>query len=892
MNKKLLFGIMSLAALAACTNDDFDSQQQVAEGISPIQFEVINNNASMRATMGENTVVWSAKDGDLFTLYHGAGYTTPAAVTGYQNATYKANAVDGGVATLTTPSVILEGSAIMVWPVDTTFSIKSTDKLSIKIPAVQGGKDEKGNDIIQYQIPYVSDLINIQTYKAYNEDATKGAVTAYNTAGKDRKYSVYMRPMASQLNLTADYAGSDATIAQLYAGGSDGLTGEDAVDEIAVSSVDLLTTAGGTTKFTTKIPLQFAAPTGTQGTNWTAKAPNHAWTQVTNFNVGGITAADQVDKLTTKHLFAGNTGGKFLILPQANIGAAGVAEGAVVVNTNYGKVIVAPTTFGTNTGKYDATEIADAWYRYAAAGAGAGTYAETETTIAGTGSDASKVRYTNTIDKGLAQVIDAFSKNTAATGSIVVGEPTGAKGTRYVKVLLKYLDMSDLHIKTDKQLRDAAKVWKKMNLSDVTVYLDGDATGKFEISQKTIEVINTINASVSGKSFKVMPCTITTPDEDCTDIVVTGGGDIKDMAFIVANAGAKANVVLKADQNWKWNGTVKVATAATTGINQFINKGTLTNNETKVLAITDNTTPATQLFSIPLINDGTWNVTAGTLRVQFNVTNNGQVNIAKNAQYRQDGQDAFAKKTIFTNEATDKPSRFGGDDSKIGKVENKGVFATIGGADINNYGLIEHADADAKTYISANQSLAANGFAADADFTANFDPATSGTGNKMGRINLPFSNKEEDNISVSAALAQGFISVTVTDADAPSNGDLNASVVGGKVNYVIVNGGIKKISTVSGQIKYVEFNQPNTEIEWAVAAANYEGLMVLSPVNIKLGTTIKIWNGTTPGTGACYLGADMYVGGTFNNGTAGTMPSWNGYYGNTATNFATKYITY
>jgi hypothetical protein len=310
------------------------------------------------------------------------------------------------------------------------------------------------------------------------------------------------------------------------------------------------------------------------------------------------------------------------------------------------------------------------------------------------------------------------------------------------------------------------------------------------------------------------------------------------------------------------------------------------------LAIYDDATPtAAQLFSIPLINDGTWNVTAGTLRVQFNVTNNGKVNISKSAQYRQDGQDVGGKKTTFTNEATDKPSRFGGDDSKIGQVENKGVFATIGGADINNYGLIEHADKDAKTYITANQTLAANGFTADAAFGTAFNSATSGAGNKMGRINLPYSNKEEDNISVSAKLAQGFVSVTVTTADAPSDGILNASVVGNKVNYVIVNGGIKSIAAVATQVKYVEFNQPNTEIEWAVAEAGYDGLMVLSPVNIKLGTKVA--------AKVTYIGSDMYVGGEFNKDAAvtiGTTPYaatvWSGYYGNTTTAVATKYITF
>ena len=76
------------------------------------------------------------------------------------------------------------------------------------------------------------------------------------------------------------------------------------------------------------------------------------------------------------------------------------------------------------------------------------------------------------------------------------------------------------------------------------------------------------------------------------------------------------------------------------------------------------------------------------------------------------------------------------------------------------------------------------------------------------------------------------------------------------------------------------------EIAWEVEApTTYEGLIVLSKVNIKQGTTIHV-------TGSTYLGATMYVGGTFDNGTENTLPSWDGYYGDTEDNFATKYVTY
>ena len=309
MNKKLLFGIMSLAALAACTTDEFESQQKVAENVSPIQFELVNDNDALtRASMNDaNKVVFSASDGDLFTLYHGGTVSTN--LTNYQNATYKASTGEGGIATLTTPSMILQGSAIMVWPVDTTFRIGSGDILSIVIPQVLEAKTESNkNGGIENQIPYVSDLINIQAFSA---DAS------YNTAGYNRTYPIYMRQMASQLTIKADYAGTDATIAQLYDGGSAGLTGDDAIGEISVNSVELNAT---TEKFTTKIPLNFTAKTtgdGSDDDRWNNNkkatyVANNAWSHVTGFGE----ASAKVAELTTKCLIADNGGAKFLVLPQ------------------------------------------------------------------------------------------------------------------------------------------------------------------------------------------------------------------------------------------------------------------------------------------------------------------------------------------------------------------------------------------------------------------------------------------------------------------------------------------------------------------------------------------------------------------------------------------------
>ena len=460
-----------------------------------------------------------------------------------------------------------------------------------------------------------------------------------------------------------------------------------------------------------------------------------------------------------------------------------------------------------------------------------------------------------------------------------------------MNVNLAHLDMAGLHIKSDKQLRDVVRVWKKMNLDDVTVYLDGDATKhEFTISQKTIKVINDINASIAGgaKSFKVMPCRKAhidgVDDEFCNTIVITGSSQIQkvqDIAFIKNNGGTKAYVAL-ADEGeakpWIWDGTVKVGAADVAGI---INMGVMENAETKTLKTAE--ANGTQ-NNVEFANNGTWNINAGAIiNVQFSVWNLGTVNI--NGQYRQDGADH-----TFVNYAETLPGRFLKDPKKevIGKVNNYGVFATVNNGTIINVGLIEHADKNAKTYITYNQYGTKH--AGTVDFAEKFEfNKTESDANMIGRINLPFENKDEDNISVSAALTSGFVSVTI-DGEV-TGGTLSNNSFGSKVNYVIVKSGINKIAKLDGassKIKYFEVDMSDkSELEWSVTGGStFDGLIVLSPVNITLGTTITVKKAT-------YLGADMYVGGTFTPADGGFVDaSWDGYYGPTHTNYATKYITY
>ena len=890
MNKKLLLATMSLAVLAACTDNDFQSQNKnVAEEISPIQFELINGDGdATRASWNDASaaISFSATDGDLFTLYHGgtcAAEDQP--LTGFENAIYTAQ--PGTPATLSTPSMIKAGMAVMVWPADTTFNSSNfTDgKFQITIPAEQ-------TDFVN-QLPYVSDLITIGAYTG-----TKHKPADYNTAGYDRKYPIFMRQMGSLLTLKADYAGTDAELAKLYEGGAE--AGDDPIKPIELTGVTLSTKATGATKFTKQIPVKFTAANA----NWPVPATlNHKWTYVTSFDAGSIVDAEQTATLSAKEksLLPGNQGAKIIILPSKS--DADIDEAAVIVETYYGKVVVA--AHGVAGSEYTDPEYAKAWSRYLTDPSTKTTFEEITNPVVKDADNKTKV--TSNIVKGMTQTINWFSSaDRKSTNATVKTEPVGGNLTRYVTVLLNHLDMSELHVKSDKQLRDVVRVWKKMNLPAVTVYLDGgkegDAEGEFTISQKTIETINTINNGTL--KFQVKPCNVA--GEKCNTIVVTGAStkaEVQNIAFITYNdvdesgtfnAGdVQAKVVLaKETTAWQWKGTVKVQA---NGVAQIINKGIMTNAAAATLKTAEN--DGTQ-NNVPLVNDGTWNITAGDLTVQFDVTNNGTVNIKKGAEYHQDII-APATVTTFTNEALSLPGRFLADpeDEEIGLVNNAGVFAVTGTTAkkgvINNYGLIEHGvypgeayNKDAKTFITANQQ------GADPSFATAFNK-TDGSQNKLGRINLPYSNKDEDNISVNAALSTGFVSVTVASGDAPVDKKLNLTVVGDKVNYVIIKGGIETVTEMTAAIKYIEFDDENdTEIAWQAGTsttpvtATYDGLIVLSPVNIKLYTTVDVKKAT-------YLGAKMYVGGELKyNGGAIADALWNGYYGETKAKVPSMYITY
>ena len=100
---------------------------------------------------------------------------------------------------------------------------------------------------------------------------------------------------------------------------------------------------------------------------------------------------------------------------------------------------------GVQGSTYSDEEVADAWYRYISDPTDPKNYDANEHPATKAGADG-KFKTTSEPKIGLMQTINGFSAY-AATSGIAKDEPVGAAATRYVKVLLGHLDMSELHIK-------------------------------------------------------------------------------------------------------------------------------------------------------------------------------------------------------------------------------------------------------------------------------------------------------------------------------------------------------------------------------------------------------------------------------------------------------------
>lgn len=354
---------------------------------------------------------------------------------------------------------------------------------------------------------------------------------------------------------------------------------------------------------------------------------------------------------------------------------------------------------------------------------------------------------------------------------------------------------------------DDAAISEEKTGTDIVLNLNATA-GEFRLSQTSIALIQEINGTTGtgDKLVSIQPCAA----HGTPAIVITGGGEVPNLNRVFETP--IVNVTL-ANETWTWNSTAEK-------LSDMVS--TLTNNGTLNIASTIVVSEYSEL-----INNNVINFAGAKTNVKTNLTNNvdKQINVAA------DGQMLSYDRKIVNK----------------GNIDNDGVIGVVKGTtgEINNYGYI-HNDADAKTYITNNQTSGASFSTLKSD------------ANLIGTIELTNWN---DNISVSNNTNQGFIKYAWTGEGTYVTPTPAVDV---KYNYLIISKNIE-FTKAEKEISYLEVKSGAGEVVITAESANdvfespnrLKGFILPqgAKANIKLKNTVK--------AAAAYIKGELYVGGVF-----------------------------
>ena len=792
MKDKFLFAAFAALAMTACTSEE-DMQVNPTAQTSPIQFTVSMDDAQTRAAFGGNndyTLQWTA--GDQMSLFHGMnlnGYgavITETSLKGAENAIYKAAAGSSKSGlTFTTQSMVKHGDAIMVYPCDTTFDYKG-EKLYVKIPTVQNRANILG------KVPFISEGLIIKDFEEGN--------MVDGTAGYARNYNIKLKQIATLYTLGINYSGDEYNIIEALSNAGE-------IAPILTQKVTL----NSTSKFNTELEVK-VKNRATKG-NWNEVDEQNIW--VNESYVDAENASKTNGSLS--YVYDEETSEKsaeFMILPLKS-DFAGTTTDNIVVDTYYGQVVVNGNTEGVMFDK-------------------AGNIIEGD-------ADAKPAIKDGSIEAAY-NVIGKLSNNKKGEGSTFTGEQVGVHLTQSVAVDLNNLDMSKVHIKSDKQLHDILTVYSALGFTKaVDLTIDGDINGRFELS---MDNVRTLQSALYYGKVKLLPCTTT--GEKCTTIVLTAGEgktseDVPSIDFL-ASSSNNIDIALAATDTWTWSSSNNVLFSSK--VKNLINEGTFNLDNGDVIA------NSYKIKDTKMVNNGTINVT-GLVKQQMEMTNNGTITIAEGGEYRADN-------TTITNEATSA--------TVMGEIYNSGIFATSNSGIINNYGLIKNMEGGVNnmTYITTNQTTGVS-----------FASKWSST-NKYGTIEL---KNADDNISVSNATNVGFIKYEYTEEEY-----VTPAIC--KYNYIVITNHNIKFTAAAPEIKFIEivgettipvFTNPMLE-----SFVTLDGFILKGKANLQENNKL-----VTP---AAYIDGTLYYGGLFKKpGGKDDVQTENTYYGNSEPNCLVKF---
>ena len=309
MKIKYALPMLASLALASCSqDDDFVSNVQKSE-FSPITFAV-----TLEGGAGAETRAWQDDENDfkydwfkfeagkeLLSLWNGMTWSGSAWISHGSNAVFEGISDKNGEVLFSTRSLVNAGTAIMVYPADTTFYNTTASKLVVEIPAIQTATTVQA-------IPYASDVMDIAAYN--------GNTGANNSAGYGRKYDVALRQVAGLLTIKLAPTNS----VDFKALG---------VDPIEYTEVQI---ANGTTGlFPTSIELKSSTTASPVATNDATRYGHYDKALVV---ADGTSKAAVITSTDIKN----NTFVNFVVAPFTNATIAN--DASIKVSTSYGSVTV------------------------------------------------------------------------------------------------------------------------------------------------------------------------------------------------------------------------------------------------------------------------------------------------------------------------------------------------------------------------------------------------------------------------------------------------------------------------------------------------------------------------------------------------------------------------
>lgn len=371
------------------------------------------------------------------------------------------------------------------------------------------------------------------------------------------------------------------------------------------------------------------------------------------------------------------------------------------------------------------------------------------------------------------------------------------------------------------------EISEEKNGTDIILNLNA-TDGVFRLSTTSIDLLRTINKDITTeKLVSIQPC----KTHGNPDIVIFVGEDsegvkdnneVRDLNLVFESQ--IANVTLD-NEAWTWNNTAKKNFGY---VKQITNEGTIAVASTNVESI--------EGYNFPIVNDGTININS-VAKTKVNITNNGIINVAEDAELRAYG--------VVVNEVTEIT---GVRQGNWGVINNSGVIGIVADVDgeageIHNYGLIEH-KTNAITWVTTNQTDEVS-FAAGMSAT-----------NKLGIINIA---EVDASVSITNTTNKGIITYTW---DATEDG-VYVTPENVKYNYLIVEDDIT-FNADAEEILYLEFAGKRTTFTagQGVLTGATDPLR-LNGVVVAEGNSVQLEKGNYLTTKAAYVKGTIYNGGTF-----------------------------